>query len=161
MWGEMVNKKSWSRIDSVLGLVKTCSKCNIEKPASEYWKAKNQPDGLYSSCKECANKTWRDYYHSERGNITQKIKSKRYYSENRVKTRARHDANTFIFKFKKRGGTCLICFSINPFTLTEHHYFGKKISDNVIALCENCHELADNYPFLLEKRIGKNLEVFF
>lgn len=36
---------------------KICSMCNIEKPASEFWKSKHNPCGLYSSCIECKSKS--------------------------------------------------------------------------------------------------------
>lgn len=36
--------------------MKTCTKCNQEKPLSEFGKDKTKPDGCYPSCKDCKSK---------------------------------------------------------------------------------------------------------
>lgn len=41
-------------------MIKTCTKCNIEKPTSEFNKLSRSSDGLHSRCKECC----RNYYNS-------------------------------------------------------------------------------------------------
>lgn len=33
--------------------MKICTKCNVEKELSEFYKDKSKKDGLSSSCKEC------------------------------------------------------------------------------------------------------------
>lgn len=33
--------------------MKRCTKCGVEKEASEFWKRKSKPDGLRSECKSC------------------------------------------------------------------------------------------------------------
>ena len=38
---------------TIIPTVKTCSKCNVSKPASEFWKLKRGSDGLQPQCKEC------------------------------------------------------------------------------------------------------------
>lgn len=173
MWGKcVVNQKAWSRIDSELGLVKTCSKCGIEKPASEFWKAKDKPDGLYSSCKKCANKTWREYYHKsdyqkEKGKIyyaknTDKIniRKRNYYKENKEKfkekfffhhTQQRSDGKNYKSGYLDGAGCCLICGEIFPLFLTKHHPFKEDVF--TITLCECCHHIADHYWNLLPEMI--------
>lgn len=36
-------------------MMKTCSKCGVEKPAAEFSKGKRGKDGLRSECKACAS----------------------------------------------------------------------------------------------------------
>ena len=42
--------------------MKTCTKCNIEKPLSEYYKAKSNKDGLMTWCRTCETKRKITYY---------------------------------------------------------------------------------------------------
>lgn len=37
------------------GNIKTCSKCKVDKDISEYYKNKNESDGLQTQCKECVS----------------------------------------------------------------------------------------------------------
>jgi hypothetical protein len=41
---------------------KTCSSCGQTKPVTEYYKAKQKPDGLYSNCKVCHREVRKQYY---------------------------------------------------------------------------------------------------
>ena len=41
--------------------MKICTKCKIEKPLSEFYKAKSHKDNLRSDCKECHNKIQKIY----------------------------------------------------------------------------------------------------
>ena len=43
--------------DTVIPDSKVCPKCLIDKPASEYTRAKQNKDGLYYQCKDC----WQEY----------------------------------------------------------------------------------------------------
>lgn len=36
--------------------LKACAACGEDKPVDDFWRSKNRPDGLYPSCKLCANK---------------------------------------------------------------------------------------------------------
>lgn len=59
---------------------KTCTKCNVEKPKSEYHKDKQKSDGLRPTCKECTNA------HINAHNLANPEK-------NRAKVKAWRDAN--------------------------------------------------------------------
>jgi hypothetical protein len=74
--------------------IKTCSKCGIEKPESEFYKRKAMKDGLKSECKTCstlASKNWidmhkdrwKDYRREYNKNYKQKKKSDLAFIEKR------------------------------------------------------------------------------
>lgn len=46
--------------------MKTCSKCQLSKPNSEFHKCKINPDGLYQWCKKCKKEYDSQYRQSER-----------------------------------------------------------------------------------------------
>jgi hypothetical protein len=46
--------------------MKTCRKCKIDKPFTEFVKDKKKPDGFYSSCKTCNNNRIKKW-HEENG----------------------------------------------------------------------------------------------
>jgi len=41
--------------------MKTCTKCNIEKQISEFYKGKNRNDGYYPWCKKCVSESGKNY----------------------------------------------------------------------------------------------------
>lgn len=53
---------------------KTCSKCKIEKPTSEFYKHKRKKSGLTSQCKDC----YKEYAQSERGKEAHRRAVKKY-----------------------------------------------------------------------------------
>lgn len=74
---------------------KTCSKCKVEKPTTEYRKKRENRDGMASYCKSCAKNSHARYQSENPGkcaaasakykkNNSQKIASRRgnYYAEN-------------------------------------------------------------------------------
>lgn len=61
---------------------KTCNKCRIDKPLEEFSKDAHGKDGLRYTCKQC-----------------DKIKRRKYYSEN--KSKCRESAMRGYYKFKK------------------------------------------------------------
>lgn len=82
--------------------MKTCTKCKISKPDSEFYKNKQSKDGLYSSCKTCKNVLTKSYgktpkmveYHKEynaayaktpKGKLSSKKKAKKYCSSEKGK----------------------------------------------------------------------------
>lgn len=79
--------------------MKHCPKCGANKPRTEFYSAKNRPDGLYNYCKPCAltcaradyskhrqqkRAAAREYARSEHGAATRKTWNKRHYAENRA-----------------------------------------------------------------------------
>lgn len=65
--------------------IKTCSSCHQPKPASEYGKNRQTPDGLMYYCRICASEKQRDFRVS---NPESTKKSKQKYL---TKVRARND----------------------------------------------------------------------
>lgn len=62
----------------------------------------------------------------------------------------------FLYKRKKEQvgylygtGICMICSEIHPFMLENHHIFGVKVSDTVVSMCGNCHNLLKYVPLTL------------
>ena len=53
------------------GITKTCRKCGVEKPVSDFYKNRTErADGLQSSCKECAKTTVYSYRNTEKGRVS-------------------------------------------------------------------------------------------
>lgn len=63
---------------------KICSKCNVEKPFSEYWKCSNFTFGVYPSCKECVKKSKKPPTKEQR-----KKYSSNYYIKNKESIKKR------------------------------------------------------------------------
>lgn len=83
-------------------MVKTCSKCKVDKPFSEFYKKTKAKDGLRSQCKAChkayreANKDKRKEYFKEYHKANKdKLKSyqKAHYKTNKDKYKAYREAN--------------------------------------------------------------------
>jgi len=77
-------------------MTKHCTKCNTDKPVSEYGKDKSKSDGLYSSCKSCNKDRRRENYHKNREENIQKTKD--WQQKNPDKTLAYKKNN----KYKRR-----------------------------------------------------------
>lgn len=67
---------------------KVCTKCEIEKPLTEYNKEKRVKSGLRACCKECNKANSKKYRQENREKI--KAQKKKYRQENREKERTRH-----------------------------------------------------------------------
>lgn len=63
--------------------MKTCTKCKVEKPETEFWKNKTTIDGLGLWCKECKKKLDKECYKNNSEKICEKRKE--YYKNNREK----------------------------------------------------------------------------
>tara|TARA_Y100000592_G_scaffold63031_1_gene98306 strand:+ start:192 stop:1001 length:810 start_codon:yes stop_codon:yes gene_type:complete len=63
--------------------MKKCTKCGIEKPLTEFYKAKKSKDGYRNQCKQCLSKQKKEHYN--RPEVKEKTKQKRakYYAKNR------------------------------------------------------------------------------
>ena len=64
--------------------IKTCSKCNLEKPITHFWKNKNSLDGRRSSCSDCDKEYQRSHHYR---NINRKASRKYNKSEKAQATR--------------------------------------------------------------------------
>lgn len=60
---------------------KTCTKCSMSKPVSEFHRDKHREDGYTSACKECRNGVYRENYTKEYG----KKKWDNWYANNAEK----------------------------------------------------------------------------
>lgn len=79
--------------------MKTCTKCKIEKPCSQFAKDSSRADGLKSACKQCKSACNAEYYsrnaaiiaknYSENRQIIRQ-KQKQYAAKSSEKIRARH-----------------------------------------------------------------------
>jgi len=65
--------------------MKICTKCNIEKPKTDFHKDKQKSDGLYSSCSDCA-KAWQKSWRESNPERVALLK-KKWKMENREKQR--------------------------------------------------------------------------
>ena len=59
--------------------MKVCNKCNVNKPASDFFRKSKTKDGLQNSCKECASKYGKSWY------LKNTKRHKRNTRENRIK----------------------------------------------------------------------------
>lgn len=63
---------------------KTCKKCSIDRPASEFWASSKSPDGLQYWCKECHRS------HQRQWNEKNQDKIREYRKKHRVIRRERY-----------------------------------------------------------------------
>lgn len=148
--------------------MKVCSKCEIEKEDSEFWKRNNRKSGVNSECKECA-KVRRTTNYKENA---QEFRDKRkiYYSKNREKlakgqiesqkgnVRYRKYQNRYLMEKRKSGdkkflarhilflavkGGMIIrpeaCSQCNEKEKIEGHHYDYDKPLDVIWLCQGCH----------------------
>lgn len=76
------------------GTVKTCSKCGKVKPATEFHKDRQKPDGLTAGCKVCNNAATaaRAEENPERARRENREATRRYYARNAVTIAAQRKA---------------------------------------------------------------------
>jgi hypothetical protein len=118
--------------------IKTCNKCCVEKPTTEFHRASRNRDGYYHTCKVCKKEI-----------------DKQYNPVRRVTTRARaNQIREWLRSYKQERG-CRVCGEREPVALDFHHQDEQKefnLSDigkgmkNVqrevekcVVLCANCH----------------------
>lgn len=66
---------------------KTCTKCNVQKPITEFGNDKSKSDGKQPSCKNCKSQTDKAYKSTNRDKV--KENDKRYYEQNSEAIKAR------------------------------------------------------------------------
>lgn len=124
--------------------MKVCTKCHVEKPKSEFRKQAARPDGLQSSCRECARRSQNGGYAKYRDKILDRSK--------------KHQANVrdWITEYK-RSHRCLLCKEDEPVCLELHHVDAsdkdftigdatgrslesiKREIEKCVVVCRNCH----------------------
>lgn len=65
---------------------KTCSKCRLEQPATEFHRKADAKDGLHPACKTCSKQRMREWY--EANKLKANLTSQRYYENNKEKVRS-------------------------------------------------------------------------
>lgn len=97
--------------------LKICTKCNRSFPmTTEYFNShKNHKDGLTSQCKECLNKSNRQYKKNNCNNL--KEQSKSYYQKNINKIRARHRKYQKLFRYTIDGKEIMKIYKYKSSTL--------------------------------------------
>lgn len=122
---------------------KFCTKCEKQKPVSEFGKNKSKKDGLQSYCKECVKIYKRKHYEDNTDYYKEKAKTYR--------KKGREELNEFKSTLK-----CAICGESRWWVLDFHHENPKEkeytISSMVsaplklkeelekcIPVCSNCH----------------------
>ena len=65
--------------------MKTCSKCNNEKPIDDFYRAKDGVGGRRGDCKACFKSKAREYHHNNKEQA--RTQKKKYYKTNSVKLR--------------------------------------------------------------------------
>lgn len=62
---------------------KNCSKCNKSKPLTDFCKDKSAKDGLFFCCRKCSSESFRSYYRTKIGVITEIYGSQKSSSKKR------------------------------------------------------------------------------
>lgn len=114
--------------NSSIGNFKNCTLCKTHQPLENFGRDIRSNDGKRITCKRCDSK---------------KRKARHIPSKRIVKTLEERRADARIgmrlHAYLQGNGCCLYCGETNPFTLNNHHIYGRKTSDFTITLCENHH----------------------
>ena len=116
---------------------KKCSRCGIEKPVEEFCKSKGSKDGRQYYCKECANQTNKEYFHSKKGLISKIYKSQKQHSRRRghpLPTYSHQELQEWLYSQKKFHELC----------------DNWKASGYKTALVPSCDRLDDYKPYTLD-----------
>lgn len=110
-------------------MIKTCSKCRVDKPISEFYKDRRRADGVRYHCKACSN----SYVYADR-----KTAPERYRNSTLMRK-----YGIGIIEFEKmleaQGGACAICrgqeSESRPLSVDHDHDTGKVRG----LLCQKCN----------------------
>lgn len=113
--------------------MKTCSKCSIEKPLTEFSRRKNSKDGYQGECKVCSygrikiyskTKEWQDYQKQWKLNNPDKLKN------NQLKRKFGITLEDYNLRLFNQKGCCAIC---NTHHTIIHEKTGKSLH------VDHCH----------------------
>jgi hypothetical protein len=145
--------------------MKTCFKCGVEKPRTEFYAHKMMGDGLLGKCKDCTRYDVRlhraenverfrayDRARSTPDTITPARKNSRRHSAwHKADPRRMRAHNMATRKITERKTLCEGCGKAAERLEKHHHDYDKPLS--VIWLCKPCHSLADKLRRLTEASV--------
>lgn len=102
--------------------MKTCNKCNIYKPYTDFAKASHRKDGHNSTCRVCYGKYRRQHYNSNTESEREKARIKKANRSDRVKIYEKkyHKANKGIISAKRARRRAAL-LNATPNWVTERH----------------------------------------
>lgn len=115
---------------------KTCGKCKVVKPLTDFFAHKR--DGHQSYCKTCAYRAIKAWSKTPRGKHHSRMMSRRYRekAEHKLQLQARHRANYMVELGVIERQPCAVCGDVNA----ELHHPNYNESGLVIWLCEAHHK---------------------
>lgn len=135
--------------------MKKCTRCNVDKDVTEFFKTKRSKDGLQPACKSCMNVS----YKASRG------KKQDHY--NAVSASRRRSITQKIREWKEERGCCLCDEKFGP-CLELHHLDGSekdfhpseamgkswaaflKEAEKCVVVCANCHRKVHHGVLVVE-----------
>lgn len=91
--------------DDVAVTSKTCPKCLLEKPSSDFWKQTSAPDGLQHRCKQC----FYEYRHAADRRYMESGKHGAVQRENHYRRNYGIGVADVEAMYEAQGGCCLLC----------------------------------------------------
>ena len=84
--------------------MKTCARCKVDKPLSEFSISRKSTSGYYSYCKPCSNEKTKAYYHS-----LSKDKKDSYNHRNNLKKKFNLSTEEYLTLLQSQNNVCAIC----------------------------------------------------
>ena len=158
------NRKSMKRRRIATPATKVCSKCKVEKRASDFTPLKGSGDGLYSYCKACKAEMVRAYVQRNPEEVRRRARERKATPSGRLRVRKSNlkqsfgiSKSEFDRKWRDQGKTCAICGARRrrgePVFALDHDHATGMIRG---ILCHNCNRalgLANDDIRLLERAI--------
>lgn len=132
-------------------LLKTCSKCDLEKDLSSYHRDKSKKDGLHPVCKECHTKRWLEHKLKPGVLDRSRAKSKEWREANPARNSASIRCATLRKKygissaqyeklFDEQGRVCAICKGVESKGYGRMHVDHNHSTGKVRGiLCQACN----------------------
>jgi len=141
-------------------MLKTCTKCNEEKPLTEYWKQPGGKWGLTPNCKMCINARNKEFYlNNPDKRIAKLARKKAYEKENPYEARSRKlkyeygiDLKKWNSMFSDQDGRCAICSrhqsELSYMLQVDHNHNTGKIRSLLCTKCNTKLSAIENGDFL-------------